>query len=161
MKKQLIPLLAMSIISLIIAVIMLIIGIWIISAEQQLSELANSKDVVSALFGIFGAVALALLSVIIIIIFAVAALLGSFGMVSALKNGRFSLVCIVLGSIGTLLSLTGVPELLESITNEFKPIYLLPLVYFGGYTVCAVMALVHRRKTKQEEKANQQLPIET
>ena len=151
MKKQLIPLFVMSIISLIVSVIMLIIGIWAISAEQQISELVNSKDGVSVLFGIFGAIALALLIVIIIIAFAATALLGSFGMASALKNGRFSLVCVILGSIGALLSLSGVPEFIESITNEFEPMYLLPLAYFGGYTVCAVVALVYRRKVKEIE----------
>ena len=155
MKKQLIPIFVLSIISIIFSVVSLGMGIWSMSAADSLAEATeDTSDGILALFAVFGSVILILAIVILIIAFAVTALLGAFGLVCALKNGRFSLVCLILGSIGTVLSLSGIPALLESITNNFEPIYLVPFIYFGGYTACAVVAFLHRKKVVQNEKTS-------
>lgn len=152
MKKQLIPIFVISIISLVFSVLALGFGIWAIVMQDELFGLAEENDdVLTALIGVFSSVIIILLIIIAIIVFAATALLGIFGLVCALKNGRFSLVCLILGSVATLLSLSGIPALLEDITNNFEPIYLIPFIYCGTYTACAIIAFMHRKKVVHEQ----------
>ena len=153
MKKQLIPLFVMSIISIVFSVIMLGIGIWLIPAIDDLPEtVAESNDGILMLLSIFGSIIIMVVIVFVIIAFAVTALLGTFGLISALKNGRFSLACVILGSLTTLISLTAIPSLFISISNnDFEPIFLIPLVYFGGYTACSIIAFIYRKKAAHEQ----------
>ena len=152
MKKQLIPLFVMSIISLLISVAALGFGIWAITAGEALSDAASdSDDGIVALFAIFGSVMIVLLVVIMLVAFGVMALLGAFGITCAVKNGQFSLVCLVLGSVCTLFSLAGFPGFIESITNTIDPSYLLPFVYSASYTCCAIVAFMYRKKVVHDQ----------
>ncbi len=152
MKKQLIPIFVVSIISLIFSVLTLGISIWAIVMQNDLFELAEENtDGFTALIGIFGSVIIMLLAIAAIIVFAATTILGIFGLICSLKNGRFSLVCLILGSVVTLLSLSGIPALLEDITNAFEPMYLIPFVYCGVYTACAVVAFIYRKSVIHEQ----------
>lgn len=152
MKKQLIPIFVISIISIILSVVMLGIGIWAIVMQNDLFKLAEENDdAFTALIGVFGSVVILLLAVGAIIAFGVTALLSIFGLICALKNGRFSLVCLILGSVLTLISLSGIPAMLEDIMNDFEPIGLIPFVYCGTYTACAIVAFMYRKKVVHEQ----------
>lgn len=153
MKKQLIPIFVMSIIAIIFSIIMLGVGIWIIPAVTALPEVAeDSDDGFLMLLAAFGSMVIILVLVVVIAAFAVTALLGTFGLMCALKNGRFSLVCVVLGIITTLISLSAIPSLFISIANkDFEPMFLIPFMYFGGYTACAVIAFMYRKKVVHEQ----------
>lgn len=152
MKKQLIPLFVMSIISIVFSVITLGIGIWAIVMQNDLFELNEENgDAFTALISVFGSVIILLLAIAAMIAFAATALLGAFGLVSALKNGRFSIVCLILGSIATIITLMGVPAMLEDIMNDFDPIGLVPFVYCGTYTACAIVAFMYRKKVVHEQ----------
>ena len=152
MKKQLIPLFVMSIISIVFSVVALGIGIWAIVMQNDLFELNEENgDAFTALISVFGSVIILLLAIAAIIAFAATALLGAFGLVCALKNGRFALVCLILGSIETLLTLMSIPTILEDIMNDFNLIGLIPFVYCGTYTACAIIAFMYRKKIVHEQ----------
>ncbi len=153
MKKQLIPIFVISIISLIFSVVMLGIGIWIIPAVNDLPEVvSDSDDVILVLLAAFGSMIIILVIVIVMIAFSVTALLGTFGLVCALKNGRFSLACLILGTITVLISLSAFPSLFLSIADKnFEPIFLIPFVYCGTYTACAIIAFMYRKKVVHEQ----------
>ncbi len=147
MKKQLIPILVISIISLVFSVVMLGIGIWLIPIIDTLPEVvSDSDDAVLVLLAAFGSMVIILVIAIVLVAFAVTALLGAFGLVCALKNGRFSLACLILGAIAVLISLSAFPSLFLSIADKnFEPIFLVPFAYCGTYTACAVIAFIYRK----------------
>ena len=152
MKKQLVPLFVISIISIIFSVAMLGIGIWGIVVQNEILELAeDNDDGFTAFLGALGSIVIILLIVAVMIAFAATALLGVFGLISALKNGRFALVCLILGSIATIFTLMGIPAMLEEIMNDFNPIGLIPFVYCGTYTACAIIAFMYRKKVVHEQ----------
>ncbi|MBQ8787737.1 MAG: hypothetical protein IJZ61_08910 [Oscillospiraceae bacterium] len=152
MKKQLIPLFVMSVISALFSLASLGVGIWAIAAEKELSDTAvATEDGLLAVLAIFGSLFIILMVVIMLIAFAATALLAIFGIICALKNGRFSLACLVLGSIGTVLSATSLPAIIEEIVNDFNPIVLIPSLYFIGYTVCAAIAFAYKKKAINEQ----------
>ena len=152
MKKQLVPLFVISIISIIFSVVMLGIGIWGIIVQNEMFELAEEHDDgFTALIGALGSIVVILLIVAVMIAFAAMALLGVFGLVCSLKNGRFALVCLILGSIATLFSLSGIPAMLEDIMNDFNPIGLIPFVYCGVYTACSVVAFMYRKTVVHDQ----------
>lgn len=156
MKKQLIPLFVISIISIVFSVVMLGMGIWAIAVQNEMFELAEEHDDgFTMLLGALGSIVVILLAVVVMIAFAVTALLGAFGLVCSLKNGRFSLVCLILGSIATIFTLMGIPAMLEELMNDFNPMGLIPFVYCGVYTACSVVAFMYRRKAAHEQIAEQ------
>lgn len=164
MKKQLVPLFVISIISLVFSVIMLGIGIWILPAVNELPEVVSDSDnVILVLLAAFGSMVIVLVIVIVMIAFAVTALLGTLGLVCALKNGRFSLACLILGAITVLISLSAFPSLFLSIADEnFEPIFLIPFVYCAVYTACSVVAFIYRKTVVHEqiEEKPYELPTE-
>ncbi|MBR4096426.1 MAG: hypothetical protein IKK42_03875 [Oscillospiraceae bacterium] len=152
MKKQLVPLFIMSIISIVFSVVTLGIGIWAIVMQNDLFEPNEENgDAFTALISVFGSVIILLLAISAMIAFAATALLGTFGLVSTLKNGRFSIVCLILGSIATIITLMSIPTMLEDIMNDFNPIGLIPFVYCGTYTACAIIAFMYRKKVVHEQ----------
>lgn len=152
MKKQLVPLFVISIISIIFSVAMLGIGIWGIATQNDVSELAEENgDAFTALIGVFSSVIILLLTIAAIIAFVATIVLGIFGLICSLKNGRFALVCLILGSIETLFALMSVPAMLEELMNDFNPIWLIPFVYCGTYTACAIVAFMYRKKVVHDQ----------
>lgn len=152
MKKQLVPLFIMSIVSIVFSVVMLGTGIWAITIQNELFELVEENDDgFTAFIGALGSIVIILLIVAVMIVFAATVLLGVFGLICSLKNGRFSLVCLILGSVSTLFSLSGIPAILEDIMNDFNPIGLIPFVYCGVYTACSVIAFMYRKTVVHEQ----------
>lgn len=152
MKKQLVPLFVISIISIIFSVAMLGVGIWGIVMQNEILELAEDNgDGFTAFLGALSSIVIILLIVAVMIAFAATAVLGVFGLICSLKNGRFALVCLILGSIETLFALMSVPSMLEELLNDFNPIGLIPFVYCGTYTACAIIAFMYRKKVVHEQ----------
>ena len=151
MKKQLIPLFVMSIFSIVLSVVSLGLGIWAFAIGEEASELMDSDDGLAIIFGLFGSVMVVLLAVLALIAFSATLLPGIFGLIASLKNGRFSLGCVIIGSIETLFALMGIPTMLEDIMNDFNPIGLIPFVYCGIYTACAIIAFMYRKTVVHEQ----------
>ncbi len=151
MKKQLIPLFVMSILSIILSIVSLVFGIWAFALGEEAAELMNSDDGLAIIFGLFGSVMIVLLAVLAIIAFSATLLPGLFGIIASVKNGRFSLACVIIGSIETFLALLGIPTLLEDIMNDFNPIGFIPFVYCGTYTACAIIAFMYRKNIVHEQ----------
>lgn len=151
MKKQLIPIFILSIISLILSLITFGYSIWAMTAMDEIEKaISDNSDAILSLFALFGSLIIILFFVLMIIVFAVTALLGVFGIMCALKHGKFSVPCIVLGSICSVFSLPSFISSMASITNDLEPIYLLPCIYFIGYTVSAIIAFIYRKKAAQD-----------
>ena len=151
MKKQLIPLFVMSIFSIVLSVISLGFGIWAFALGEEASELMDSDDGLSIIFGLFGSVIIVLLAVLAIIAFSATLLPGILGIIASIKNGRFSLGCVIIGSIETLFALMSIPTMLEDIMNDFNPIGLIPFIYCGTYTACAIIAFMYRKTVVHEQ----------
>ncbi|MBQ5320113.1 MAG: hypothetical protein J6K17_13560 [Oscillospiraceae bacterium] len=151
MNKQLIPLFVMSIFSIVLSVVSLGFGIWAFALGEEASELMDSNDAIAMIFGLFGSVMVLLLAVLALIAFSATLLPGIFGIISSIKNGRFSLACVIIGSIETVFALIGIPTMLEDIMNDFNPIGLIPFIYCGIYTSCAIIAFMYRKRVIHEQ----------
>lgn len=122
------------------------------TVQDEFFEIAEEHDDgFTAFISALGSIVIILLIVAVMIAFAATAVLGIFGLISALKNGRFALVCLILGSIATLFALMSVPSMLEELMNDFNPIGLIPFVYCGTYTACAIIAFMYRKKVVHEQ----------
>lgn len=144
MKKQLIPLFVMSILSVVLSVVSLAFGIWAFALGEEAAELMNSDDGLAIIFGLFGSVIVVLLAVLALIAFSATLLPGLFGIIASVKNGRFSLACVIIGSIETFFAFLGIPSLLKDIDN-FEPVMFIPFIYCGIYTACAIIAFMYRK----------------
>lgn len=144
MKKQLVPLFVMSIFSIVLSVISLVFGVWAFALGEEASELMDSDDGLAIIFGLFGSVVVVLLAVLALIAFSATLLPGLFGIIASVKNGRFSLACVIIGSIETFFALLGIPSLFKDMDN-FEPVLLLPFIYCGIYTACAIIAFMYRK----------------
>lgn len=122
------------------------------TVQNEIFEMAEDNgDGFTAFLGALSSIVIILLIVAVMIAFAATAVLGVFGLICSLKNGRFALVCLILGSIETLLALMSVPSMLEEIMNDFNPIGLIPFVYCGTYTACAIVAFMYRKKVVHDQ----------
>ncbi len=148
MKKQLVPIFVMSIISFLISVISVGYTVYAITLENAITGAATTTDnSLDDFLALLGSLLIVAFIVVGLIVFVTTALLGVFGILCALKDGRFSLACVILGSIGTVLLGVGTAALITTATNEFDPTALIPCLYFVCYTISAITAFRYRKKS--------------
>lgn len=140
--------LVISIVSLIIAVCVLFAGASLYELFDDLNKQANETEAAfDDFFMIFGNIFLVFAIAVLILIFAITSVMGAFGLVCAIKNGRFSLICLVFGIIGLVFS---VGLFIASLVNSPAEFYILLIAaYFGIYTASSAIAYKYRKSQKE------------
>ncbi len=160
MKKNLIPMLIMSIISLLLSLGAVFAGLGMYEFSTELdsmsSETENSFDDFIALFG---SIFIYIIIVMLAFAFVIAAVMGAFGLACAINKGRFALPCIVFGSAGTLLCIILIIAAIAG--GDFSPFELIPAIYFTLYAASAVTAFRYRKNVKENhnERSTEEYPI--
>lgn len=146
MKKQLIPLFIMSIITLLGALAALFAGFGLYELSEELNEQsASTETAFDDFFMLFGDIVIFVMIGVCAAIFAAAALMGAFGLACAINNGRFAIPCIVFGSVGTAFSVIAVIAAIAD--GSFAVPELIPILYFGLYTFFSAAAHRYRKAT--------------
>lgn len=143
MKKSCLPLLVMSIISLLVAASEAIYVVNLMNDRSLLGTVEETHENAIALT--LARVAADVEITFSAVIFAAAFILGIFGIVDCIKNGRLSVLCIVLDSLPLAYMLFGVVYSLikgSGVLELYIPILLFLALYMAG----AVIAFKGRKK---------------
>lgn len=144
MKKQLIPLFVISIISLLGSLASLFAGVGLYELSEDVgAQTSTTENALDDFFVILGDIIIFFIIIILAIIFVATALLGAFGLACAINKGRFAIPCIVFGSAGSALSIA---IIIASIADSsFSAIVLIPFAYFGLYAFFSAIAYRYRK----------------
>lgn len=140
MKKSCVFLLVMSILSLLPATFMVIYAINSIHAHTLLNELKEQQGNTAGTYDYIRV--LIFRYAVIVLIYLIPAV---FGIVGSLKRGRFTVVCIVIGSLYALYVIfESLAYILRGFSISFAS-YGLAFLLFALYTAAAVIALKSRK----------------
>lgn len=143
MKKSCIPLLVMSIISLLVAASEAIYVVNLMNDRSLLGAVEETHEnaIALTLARVATDVEITFSAVILAAVF----ILGIFGFVGCIKNGRLSVLCIVLDSLPLAYMLFGVVYSLITGTGLLE-LYLPILLFLALYMAGAVIAFKGRKK---------------
>ena len=142
MKKSCIPLLVMSVISLMISAYVAIEYIHSINTKSQMTDIDRTIENGIALN--LAQVAVEVSLFFDIVIFAATLILGICGIIGSLKNGRLSILCIIADSVPLAYIFFGVIDFLIKRSDLYKD-YMLILLYLALYMAGAVIAFRGRK----------------
>lgn len=146
MKRHSILLFVMSIISFIIAALGALSAIAAIMLINRLSEIESGDDL-TRIFGIFAGLGAFALFIIGFGVMVVTSLPGILGVICAVKNGKFSTCCLIIGGIASLRSLAALAECI--IQGESIGVGIVVFLYFGLYTAGAALVYIHKKRKQQ------------
>lgn len=141
----------MSIISFVLTAASIIGGIAAFFYAKQLDDTLltdynNSVPVFGAFLGFVMYVASLLLAVFAAIAACVTVLMGILGIACCKKQGKYSLGCLILGGLFSLLTAASIAN---SITDDnFEAWVMLVLVYFGLYTAGSAIVYIENKKDR-------------
>lgn len=146
MKRSCIPLLVMSVISLLISAYAAIDYIHSINTISQLNAIDRTIENSIALD--LAQVAVEVSLFFDTVVFAAALILGLCGLIGILKKGRLSILCIILDSIPLAYIFFGVIDFLIKRSDLYKD-YMFVLLYLALYMTGAVIAFRGRKKLQK------------
>ncbi|MCH5348846.1 MAG: hypothetical protein J1E40_05945 [Oscillospiraceae bacterium] len=146
MKRSCIPLLVMSVISLMISAYAAIDYIHSINTISQLNAIDRTIENSIALD--LAQVAVEVSLFFDTVVFAAALILGLCGLIGILKKGRLSILCIILDSIPLAYIFFGVIDFLIKRSDLYKD-YMFVLLYLALYMTGAVIAFRGRKKLQK------------
>lgn len=146
MKKSCIPLFVMSIISLLISALSAVSYFDLINSRSQLGAIEQTVENGIALELSKAAVEVDLFFVKVIL--AAAFILGVSGLVSSIKKGRLSLLCVVLSGLPFAYVFFGVIWFLMRRSDLYE-LYMPVLIFLALYMTGAVIAFKGRKKLQK------------
>lgn len=146
MKKSCILLFVMSIISLLLS---LYAAISYIDSSIRYTHLSNIERTVDNGFGLdLAQVAVGVGMFFEIVIIVSSFILGIFGLISSIKKGRLSILCIILDSLPLAYIFCGVISFMMEKNDLYKD-YMLVLLFLSLYMIGAVISFKGQKRTKE------------